>query len=379
MYETIRNQDLATLARLLERQRTHAVDVVVPAQSLTAEGNLIRVQGIPDHMDEDGVTKVDGLYEATTVGDEGFSAKLSIPSQYLRRLHHEFIDLYEANLNGWLGRSEDRFLLRLLRSEEGFFDGVIRAVLSDRYRTIDNFDVLMATLRGVREAEANDVDVRADLTERRMYVRVTSPGIAAQAAHLLEGYRSPFNSGRNGRDYPLVWAGFVISNSEVGQGAFTIVPRLTWQVCTNGQTMTEDAMRKLHLGGQLDQGVVKPSARTLHKNLELISSQTADAVRTFLSESYVQSKLDDMARDAGVPIEKPAEVIQDVSKRLGFSKEMSDDILGHFIRGGQTTAAGVMQAVTATAQELDDGDAAYEAEASANQALKIAASLGRAG
>ena len=37
----------------------------------------------------------------------------------------------------------------------------------------------------------------------------------------------------------------------------------------------------------------------------------------------------------------------------------------HFIRGGQLTAGGVMQAVTSVAQTLDDADAAHEMEASA--------------
>ena len=52
---------------------------------------------------------------------------------------------------------------------------------------------------------------------------------------------------------------------------------------------------------------------------------------------------------------------------------MADAILGHFIRGGQLTAGGVMQAVTSVAQTLDDADAAHELEAQAVRVLDLAA------
>ena len=48
--------------------------------------------------------------------------------------------------------------------------------------------------------------------------------------------------------------------------------------------------------------------------------------------------------------------------------------LAHFIRGGQLTAGGVMQAVTSAAQDADP-DTAYEMEAAALPALRLAAAL----
>ena len=54
----------------------------------------------------------------------------------------------------------------------------------------------------------------------------------------------------------MVFAGFVITNSETGCGAFTLTPRLVVQVCRNGMTITRDAIRAVHLGERLDEGVV---------------------------------------------------------------------------------------------------------------------------
>ena len=47
--------------------------------------------------------------------------------------------------------------------------------------------------------------------------------------------------------------------------------------------------------------------------------------------------------------------------------------LTHFIRGGQLTAGGVMQAVTSVAQTLDDADAASDLEAQALRVMELAA------
>ena len=56
-----------------------------------------------------------------------------------------------------------------------------------------------------------------------MYVRVVCEQVRALAPALLAGYRSPF-TGAAGADNPVVFAGFVITNSETGCGAFTPDP-----------------------------------------------------------------------------------------------------------------------------------------------------------
>src|SRR5690606_14026538 len=115
---------------------------------------------------------------------------------------------------------DDRsFLVRTFKTDEG--PGIARAFLSDRYSVMDNLDVLMASLDGIREAGVK-VDVAGcDLSERRMYVRLVSPEVQVSAVELLKDYRSPF-SGQSGADLPIISAGLLIQNSEVGNGAFSL-------------------------------------------------------------------------------------------------------------------------------------------------------------
>ena len=173
----------------------------------------------------------------------------------------------------------------------------------------------------------------------------------------------------------MVFAGFVISNSETGCGAFSLVPRLVVQVCRNGLTITQDAMRAVHLGERLDEGVVAWSGNTHDKTLALITAKTTDAVTTFLDPGYVERAVRAMETDAGKPLADPQEAVRTVSQRLRFTDAQQADILTHFIRGGDVTAGGVMHAVTSVAQTLPDADTAHEMESLALRALDIAAAL----
>lgn len=387
-----RNAELGDFVALLQQQNARKLDVVAPATAMAAEGGLIRVAGVEPVIEDDGVTLADGLYRPTAVFDEGVAAKLGIPLAYVRRLREERPDLYDANVNGWLHGQQNieygqrapdsrSFLLRLFKAEEGVGPegesltepyGVARAMLSDSFGLgLDNLDVLVAALDGVRQAGVEVQIAGCDLTDRRMYVRVVAPEVQALAPDLLAGYRSPW-SGNSGSDNPTVFAGFQISNSEVGGGAFTITPRLVVQVCNNGMTMTVDAVRAVHVGSKMDAGVIRWSADTHRKNAELVTAKARDAVVTFLDADYMHRVIAGLTEQAGQPIDKPEEQVKVVTKSLGFDEATQEAVLGHFIRGGQLTRGGVMHAITAHAQEVEDADRAAELEAAAVGALSVA-------
>lgn len=379
----MRNATLQDLVALLTEQQGRKVDIIAGSTAFNFQNAMLSVEGVEPLMDDAGVTTVDGLYLPTAVFDEGLASKLNIPLAYVRRLRNERADLYDANANGWLRGWGDRwaknakpdernFLLRLFKGNEGE-PGVARALLSDRYKMIEDLDVLTAALDGVREAGVEVEISGCDLTDRRMYVRVMAPAVQALAPTLLRGYTSPF-TGDSGSDNPTVFAGFEISNSETGGGAFIITPRLVIQVCSNGMKVTKDAMRGVHLGGRQDEGVVRWSEETQRHQVDLIRSRTKDAVATFLDVEYMRSVIESMEEKAETPVNGRT-VVEAVGKRLSYDQATIDGVLDYFIAGGQVNAGGVMNAVTAYAQAVPDADAAADLEASALDALHLAASL----
>ena len=374
---TTRNATVADLAAVLQAQHAAKLDIVTPARHGIAEQGRLRLIGVGEpRLTSDGVTVGETVLRPTALADAGIAEKLAIPAPYLRRLRAQHIDLYDANVNTWLSDEPDRrFLVRGLHDRQ-CGTGVARALLSDSYRVVDNLDVLMAVLQGIRTAGI-EVDVaRCDLTERRMYVKVRAPQVAEHAPELLADYRSPF-TGARGADNPLVFAGFVVSNSETGHGSFALTPQLTVQVCDNGMTLTRDAMREVHLGGRLADGAVRWSADTQHALLDLVVKQARDAVTTFLDRGYVRAKLAEITRHARVPITDPQATLEHVGKALRFTAEQQATILSHFVQGADITSGGVLHAVTSAAQTLPDADTAHELERAGLRAMMLAATHAR--
>ncbi len=386
-----RHASLADLVTILTEQAAQRLDVVASPTSLRSIGGDLIVKGAAGRIDENGVTPADVTLRPTAIAERHLGDRLGIPPKYLQAMRasftvdpdhpaaRPFVDLYDANVNTWLDVRRDSLLIRAFHGGDPDQPGMLRAVLSDRYALgLDNYDTLVAALEGVRAAGAtigDDVRVAgADLTERSMTVRIDAPSIAVAAPALVGNYRSPY-TGNTGTENPMVWAGVVLRNSETGGGAFSLTPRVVFQVCNNGMTMTRDATRQVHIGGRLDEGVVRWSADTERKALDLVKAKAADAMASFLSVDYVQRVVDDLTEAAGVKLDKPVESVERVAKAQGFTADEAQAVLSCFIEGGDTSALGVAQAITAAAQQVDTGDRAYELESCA---FDVALDLARA-
>jgi hypothetical protein len=407
-----RNATLQDMVAILQEQQARKLDLVLPASKLQFRDGQLVLSGLELQLTADGFMDHNGTYRATDVFDGHLADRFDIPVRYVRKMRTERPDIFDATFNAWIGgRREKRifqsdmpegrvvrdaipgdprkFLLRLFRGDDG--TGVARALLSDRYATMDNLDGLVAMLAGLREAGIdNPVIDRCDITDRRLYVRVTAPEIKAMAPELLRGYRNPFVSPdierwrgvaqREGMAYteeeggePIVFAGFVFSNSEVGAGRWQITPQIIVKICKNGLTMTEDVFGKTHLGGRLDEGVINWSPETQQQNIALVTSMTKDVVAEFMTPDYVEAKVAKLEALAGAPVRRPDETIKVVTKKLGFAEAHYEGILQHFIAGGQSTAGGVLNAVTSYSQTLPDADEAFELERKAVDALALVA------
>lgn len=364
MQDTVRGGNLQDVVAALNARNTLADDLVVPAQRLliTSTGHLAVREG-----GEDGMPVLDTEYDLSNLAGSQLAEKLEIPTAYWRRMvpHPELLGV---NANYWLAREPKSYLVRTLRGGEG--PGFVRAVLSNSYQAIDDLDVLLAVLAGINEAGV-EATASVDLTERRMIARIEAPGIEVNAPDILKAYRDP-RTGRSGVDYPIVSAGVVVTNSEVGHGAFSVGPRIVFRVCTNGMTRPADNIRAVHLGGRLDDGPVRWSADTHRKNLAAVTAKARDAVATFLDAEYLRTAIAELELLAGHQLDDPAGTIERVAKQMTFTEAQQQSILTAFIRGGDTSALGVTQAITSVAVDVADGDVAHDLENAALRAGYLA-------
>ena len=355
--------DRARFLGTLQEAARAAIDVVAPQRSLSAN-------------EKDGTVTVaahPGFNHCrlTRGAERQVAERLGIPVAYADRLRADHPDLWAHNVSTLAQRDARTALYRMWQAEEGW---VMRAVLSDRYETYDNWSILQALSGGLAAAgtELAAMEVEADLTPDRFRMRLACPSVELAVPELLEGYRYPFDARRTdtthapppqGYTPPVLWAGLEISNSETGNGAFQIVPRAVVLICRNGLTRTTDAIRAVHLGGRLEQGLVQWSEETRRLNQELLTSKVVDAVRQFVSVDYLRRIVDDLRAAKGIEVARPSEAVSRVQVAAGLSEAETQAVMDAFLRGGDTTLFGLGQAVTAAAQTVESSDRQVEMEA----------------
>lgn len=375
-----RKADFDKLVKLLERQHDTKYDAVVPSSHLVYEnGKLIVVEGATE-IDAFGVSSVNATFAPTDQFEEGLAGRLDIPRLYVRKMRDDMGQpmlsrtgfILDKTVNHWLERSERNWFIRGFRDTQPESEGIARAFLSDRYNVIDHLDAVFAVLDGVRDGGVGNITISsADLSERRLRVKIEAPEITARAPGFLARYR--MEGGGTGMGNPLISAGLVVSNSETGGAAFQIAPQITVMVCRNGMTRTQDALRKVHLGERMDTGAIQWSEQTRSKNVELIRSQATDAVRSFLSPSYVESVARELDEVGQKMLDRPMDAVENVGKKLRYSEDERKGILELFVQSGDTRASGVVQAFTAYARDVENPDRAAEIEEQSFEILALAA------
>jgi hypothetical protein len=103
-----------------------------------------------------------------------------------------------------------------------------------------------------------------------------------------------------------------------------------------------------------------------------VKAKMTDVIRTVVDVEYVKARIAEIEEKAGIEVKHPEATIESVGKKLTYDQDTIDGVLGFFVRGGQMTAGGVLNAVTGFAQTVQDPDRAQEIEASAMRALELA-------
>lgn len=329
---------LHELVTTLEAQNKIKTDIVVPAGHIRYSESTA------------GLIVSDKKYTITELAHEQISEKLGIPIGYYRKLKTEAPDILEQNINGWLGKkSQTKYLLRTFSYSEAGIDNVCRAMLSNRYNILDNYDVLFVALKAIKEAGVNVKIQEAKVTEKRMYLHIVAPEIEIEANELLKDYIG--RKDRQGIGNGII-SGLSISNSEVGMGTFEICPKAMILKCLNGAIDRSAAVKRVHLGAKMDESVVTWSQGTRNKNYELIMEMTKDAVKTFLSKDYLGNFVNRLERAKGIEIQNPEGIVEHLSKDMGIVDDSQrSSILRHFLGDGDTSGLGVINAITRVAQD----------------------------
>ena len=324
--------ELVKLLDELKRQKDNRYDVVVPGNQLKITydvGTNKIFMDVP--QPEEKPSKQHGI---TDWAHQQISDKTQIPMRYYRKMQEEGqYSLLAQNINTWLPSKEKR-LVRVL-------DGNVRALLSDRYQCIDNYDIFYATLdqfNKIKEQKKMDINILASkLTDTNMYIKATSPALDASIKH-YKGLAEP------------VHGGVIITNSEVGNGAFTVKPFINVLVCTNG-LISDQIFKRVHIGRSKDIGYVKWSDETKQLEDAALWAKINDMIWNTFDLDVFAKWIDELNGTASTEIEKPEKAIDTIIKTYDIPKSRKEDLLNQFTKEGSPTQWGLSMAVTRCAQD----------------------------
>jgi Domain of unknown function (DUF932) len=293
------------------------------------------------------------LMPATGYAHGQMASKLSIPKVYYDRMLKNSPQLLSENVNHWLGQSEDTSLVRSLR-------GQMRAVLSDRYRIIDNHDLLAMVLPEISEMGQGMKIASCQVTDSKMYLKVINTEIEAAIS-----VGDP------------VQAGFILSNSEIGNGSVSIEPFIYRLVCTNGMILKDHRQRKNHVG-RVTENHDLYAIDTLAAIDNTFKLKLRDLVQNAISITTFRAAVEDLRiSQTSIITGSPVKAVELTAKAIGLNESESGLVLNHLIRSGDLSKFGMLNAVTRTAEDVESYDRATEIERLGSEVLYLPSSTWR--
>lgn len=262
--------------------------------------------------------------------------KLKIPKQFYDRMgEHE--GLRTTVVNRLMPEYGKTSMVRTI-------DGDMRAFLSDRYKPIENIDVLNAAAPVLRDMQ---VEIKSSsLTEKRMYIQVAFPKLEAEI---------------NLND--VVQYGLTITNSEVGFGMVKVSPTIWRLVCTNGMIRAAEINHR-HIGKQQEMGedysIFSDEAKVADKLA--FSLKLRDTIQATVSEATFEAWVSQMKGAVHDKFNDVVKTVANVSKNYGISEDLNDFMINNIAEDSNLNRWGIANAVTGLAHHIDGRDLQYEVE-----------------
>jgi hypothetical protein len=295
-------------------------------------------------MESGGLEILDiGAFALTNHAHNQIARRVQIPQRYYDRMRQEAPELLSNNVNHWFQENPEPRLIRTM-------NGKARAFLSNRYRVLDNYDLLQAIVPKLREVGCRPESM--DITERKLYLKCLFPKIEMEVSI-----------------GDVVQAGLVISNSEIGMGSLRIEPLIYRLVCTNGLIAPDAGLVKFHLGRALgdnqDHAFELYRKETIEATDQAFWMQVSDTIDALLTPEVFDKIVGRLRSAKDQPITDIPKTVEVTRKQLNLTDYEQSSVLRHLAEGGDLSLYGLTNAVTRTSQDLIDYDRATELERAA--------------
>jgi hypothetical protein len=311
----------------LQRQQEVKRDYISPSASLMLQS------------DGRTLTMGENSFSTTDLFHRQVGSALSIPAKYYDLMQAQKPALLAENVNAWFSDRDTSYMLRTM-------DGTARALLSDRYRRIDNMEVASTVLPLFAGVAGMQV-MSCEVTENRLFLKVVDTRREAVCVG------------------DAVQFGVVVSNSEVGLGAVSVQPLVYTLRCTNGLIVNSLGERKTHVGraakGMDDFAVY--TDETLEAEDRAFLLKLRDVVNSTFDEVKQQMIIGRLEEAAGAKLTgRVQDVVELTGRDFGLSSLEQDGVLRYLIEGGDLSLYGLSNAVTRYSQDVESYDRATALE-----------------
>lgn len=317
----------------LQRQNRAKKDYIAPAQSMRLEKD-----GRTFQMGEQAP------FATTQLFHRQLASTLAIPAKYYDLMQKEKPELLAENVNVWLDTRQSNYMIRSMDYGAG---PVARALLSERYRRIDNMEIASAVLPLFAGNDGYSVE-SCEVTENRLYLKILNKRLEMEV-----------------RKGDIVQAGVMISNSEVGLGAVSVQPLVYRLVCTNGLIINDFGKRRNHVGRQakMAEDFTLYSDETIEAEDKAFMLKLRDTTMAAIEESRFAQVVDKLKEAAGIPIKgNVQEVVELTGREFGITQDEQNGIFKYLVEGGDLSLYGLTNAVTRASQDVESYDRATTLE-----------------
>lgn len=331
-------RSLADVLTELKRQDAAKQDFIGTAQMfrLDDDGETFEI----NHPN----TGAEEVFGTTDLFHRQVGSTLNIPAKYYDQMRFQKPELLAQNVNAWFSDRDQNYMVRSMDYGSG---RVARALLSDRYRRIDNLEIASAVLPIFAGVPGMQV-MSCEVTPERLYIKI----VDTRKEYACVG--------------DTVQSGVVISNSEVGQGAVSAQPLLYTLACTNGMVINSMAERKTHVGRAakaLDDSFAIYTDETIEAEDKAFMLKLRDTVSSVFDEARVAKIIGRLEESATRKITgRVQDVIELTGKAYDLNQGEQDDILNYLIHGGDLSLYGLGNAITRASQDVDSYDRATTLE-----------------
>lgn len=219
---------------------------------------------------------------------------------------------------------------------------VARAFLSDRYRTLDNYELVQAIFPILQKMKGKLKIESCDLTETHLYIKLKYPNTNGSLGKVRD------EGGMQVDD--IVEAGVLITNSEVGAGYVKIQPYLRRCICANGATvsMAWKGTKKIHLGPKATAATVK-LGKHLQSDKEFFDQVALTIGEIVKDEKFFDRVIKMFKETKKHKISEPEAAVKALVKQFKLTPEEGDRIWNEMKRVSGRSRFDLVNAVTRVA------------------------------